>query len=192
MTQHEYEKCIAATDAKRRAPKVSAEENLRRMNADFARTAAIEAAFGDPFGDESTVDKYVEHEQALQEHEGKKVKRLQIMLFAQRVRARFLSLSMADRKIFLDVLTADEGGAMTRMFALQAQVASEITDDQLALAKMAAKPANSDLAATIAVCKLYDKQTRSQERQKKLRASSSRPALPAGRALSLTGGDRDK
>ena len=76
-----------------------------------------DAIVNDP---ERPVAEYVEHERALQEYEGEKLTRLKIMTRAQEIRTWFLKLPMADRKIFLDVLTADEDGAMTHMFSLQA------------------------------------------------------------------------
>lgn len=139
------------------------------------------------------IREYLDHEQALQEYEGKKLNRLQIMTWAQQTRARFLRLSMADRKIFLDVLTADEGGAMSRMFSLQAKLESEgVDDDQLKLTKAATKalkPGGHIDDAIAPVKKGLREQKRKVQREQKMLTASSRATLPPGRALALPGGN---
>lgn len=141
---------------------------------------------------EIPIAEYLEHEKALQEYEGKKLNRLEIMTWAQRTRARFLSLSMADRKIFLDVLTADEGGAMAHMFALQAKLEAEGVDDaQLKLTKTvtkALKPGGRIDDAIAPVKKALREQKRNVQREQKMLTAGSRTALPPDRALALPGG----
>ena len=140
----------------------------------------------------SSVAEYLEHEKALQDYEGQKLNRLQIMTWAQQTRARFLRLSMADRKIFLDVLTADEGGAMARMFSLQAKLESEgVDDDQLKLTKAATKalkPGGHIDDAIAPVRKALNGQKQAKQREQKMLTAGSRAALPPGRALALPGG----
>lgn len=141
---------------------------------------------------EVPIAEYLEHEKALQEYEGKKLNRLEIMTWAQRTRARFLRLSMADRKIFLDVLTADEGGAMAHMFSLQAKLESEgVDDDQLKLTKTmtkALKPGGHIDDAIAPIRKGLREQKRTVQREQKMLTAGSRTALPPGRALALPGG----
>ena len=138
------------------------------------------------------IREYLEHEKALQEYEGKKLNRLQIMTWAQQTRSRFLRLSMADRKIFLDVLTADEGGAMAHMFSLQAKLEEEGVDDaQLKLIKTATKalkPGGHIDDAIVPVKKALREQKRSLQREQKMLTAGGRAALPPGRALALPGG----
>jgi hypothetical protein len=84
--------------------------------------------------------RYLNHQDALRDLENEKLNRMQIMQLAQRTRAKFLSWTMEERKIFLDVLTADEHGNFTEMFALQAELAAEgITDADLAITRKASK-----------------------------------------------------
>jgi hypothetical protein len=140
---------------------------------------------------DSDVAEYLQHEQAMQEYEGKKLNRLQLMTWAQRTRTRFLSLSMADRKIFLDVLTADENGSFTRMFALQARIeANGVTDKTLLLKKVAVKALKSGGRGDNAiqpVRKQLKKQAQEQAREQKLLTDKSPILLPARRVLSLPG-----
>ena len=141
---------------------------------------------------EIPIAEYLEHEKALQDYEGQKLNRLQIMTWAQQTRARFLRLSMADRKIFLDVLTADEGGAMAHMFALQAKLESEgVDDNQLKLTKVATKALNpgghiNDVIAPVRKALRGQKQAKQSEQ--KMLTAGSRAALAPGRALALPGG----
>ena len=85
------------------------------------------------------VAEFVAHEHALREHEADKLNRLEILIFAQRTRTKFLGLSIPDRKIFLDVLTSDDGGSMTRLFELQNQVEAEHLTEDVALNKAVQK-----------------------------------------------------
>lgn len=149
-------------------------------------------AVWDSIAPDPEIREYLEHEKALQEYEGKKLNRLQIMTWAQQTRSRFLRLSMADRKIFLDVLTADEGGAMAHMFSLQAKLEEEGVDDaQLKLIKTATKalkPGGHIDDAIVPVKKALREQKRSLQREQKMLTAGGRAALPPGRALALPGG----
>ena len=141
---------------------------------------------------EIPVAEYLENEKALQDREGKKLNRLAIMTRAQRTRAWFLGLSMADRKIFLDVLTADDDGAMANLFALQAKVASKVDDDYLDALKPGVLAPHVDgapevIKAFTAMNRVVGKQKRAKRREQKL-ASGSHTELPPGRVLALPGG----
>jgi hypothetical protein len=135
---------------------------------------------------------YLEHEKALQDYEGQKLNRLQIMTWAQQTRARFLRLSMADRKIFLDVLTADEGGAMAHLFAMQAQLEAKGVDDNQIKVKKAAvkalKPGGHIDDAIKPIRRALRGQQQAKQREQKMLTAGSRAALPPGRALALPGG----
>ena len=135
---------------------------------------------------------YQQHQQALQEFEHEKLNRLEIMTWAQLTRTRFLRLSMADRKIFLDVLTADENGAFTKLFNLQAQLeAAGVTDAELKLLA-AWKKAEKPGANTEDIVKAVRKELAGQQKKLKARAvlelpPAEGPALPENTTLSLPG-----
>lgn len=148
-----------------------------------------DALVNDP---ERPVAEYVEHERALQEHEGEKLTRLKIMTRAQEIRTWFLKLPMADRKIFLDVLTADEDGAMTRMFSLQATVESKgVDDDYIEAVKPGVLAPRVDgvpnvVKAYTALNRVVGKQKLAKQLKQKM-LEGSRTALPPGRTLTLPG-----
>jgi hypothetical protein len=178
----------AAFAAKAAYGKISAEENSRRYRAAKARDVAIARVIGEPDAEPSVLDRYVDHQQALQEHESDKLNRLQVMLFAQRTRTKFLGLGLADRKIFLDVLTADDNGSMSQMFALQAEMDNEkFTDDDVKLDKVARKAKTMDK-----VHKKCNQQLAKHERRKNLLDPANHPAALATPALALTKGDSGK
>lgn len=140
---------------------------------------------------EIPIAEYLENEKALQEREGEKLNRLAIMTRAQRTRAWFLGLSMADRKIFLEVLTADDDGAIAKLFALQAKVESKVDDAYLEAVKpgVFAPPRDGKpdvVKAYTALNRVVAKQGRARERKQKL-ASGSRAALPTPSVLRLPG-----
>jgi len=140
----------------------------------------------------SPAQRYQQHHQALQDFEHEKLNRLQIMTWAQQARTRFLRLSMADRKIFLDVLTADENGAFTKLFKLQAQLeAAGVTDAKLKLLE-AWKKAEKPGANTKDIVKAVRKELAGQQTKLKARAVlelplADGPALPENKTLSLPG-----
>lgn len=83
---------------------------------------------------DSAAQRYRKHQSALRNLEDEKLHRLQIMKWAQETRARFLRLSLADRKLFLEVLMADENQAFSKLFALQSELeASGVNDEELKL-----------------------------------------------------------
>jgi len=140
----------------------------------------------------SPAQQYQQHQQALQDFEHEKLNRLQIMTWAQQTRTRFLRLSMADRKIFLDVLTTDENGAFTKLFKLQAQLeAAGVTDAELKLLE-AWKKAERPGANAEDVVKAVRKELAGQQKKLKARAvlelpPAEGPALPESKTLSLPG-----
>jgi len=140
----------------------------------------------------SPAEQYQQHRQALQDLEHEKLNRLQIMTWAQQTRTRFLRLPMADRKIFLGVLTADENGAFTKLFKLQAQLeAAGVTDAKLKLLE-AWKKAEKPGANTEDIVKAVRKELAGQQKKLKARAvlelpSAEGPALPENKTLSLPG-----
>ena len=138
---------------------------------------------------EMPIAEYLEHEKALQEYEGEKLTRLKIMTRAQEIRTWFLKLSMANRKIFLDVLTSDtDGGAMARLFALQSKLeAKGVDDDYLAPLKPGVL-AGSVAAAPGPMKRIMREQKRAKQLKQKMLTAGSPTALPPGRALALPGG----
>jgi len=139
----------------------------------------------------STAQRYRKHQAALQALEDEKLNRLQIMKWAQETRSRFLRLSMANRKLFLEVLTADENQAFSTLFALQGELdAAGVTDDNLKM--LDAWEQSSKSGAHVNDCVAGTK--KEIKRQKKLQTaretlqlpSSERPALPKA-TLSLPG-----
>jgi hypothetical protein len=129
-----------------------------------------------------------DHEGALRALEHEKLNRLQLMTWAQQIRARFLSLSMADRKLFLGVLTADTFGSFTKLFELQAEVQSAgITDEKLKLFDTAVK---HGLAGTeksiVSVKRRIRQQEENRGARETIKLNSRQRALPPA-TLSLPG-----
>jgi hypothetical protein len=141
---------------------------------------------------DSPAHQYQQHQKALQDSENEKLNRFQIMTWAQQTRTRFLRLSMADSKIFLDVLTADENGAFTKLFKLQSQIeAAGVTDAELKLLE-AWKKAEKPGANTDDIVKAVRKELAGQQKKLKARAvlelsPAEEPALPEYKTLSLPG-----
>ena len=78
----------------------------------------------------SPVGAYLEHRRAMQQTEDKKLRHLATMKLAQQVRAKFLRMSLEERKVFIDVLTADADGSFTTLFALQTDLVERGVDDE--------------------------------------------------------------
>jgi len=146
---------------------------------------------------DSASSRYIKHEEALQEFENEKLNKLQIMRWAQQTRTRFLRLSMADRRVFLDVLTADEHGAFSKMFELQTEVAAEgTTDDDLKLTRRAIKllePGKSEkhIDDVLPEIRRVSRKQKTKKQQRAALTAGTKQALPAG-SLNLPGNAQPK
>ena len=141
---------------------------------------------------DSPAQQYRQHQEALRDLEHEKLNRLQVMTWAQKIRTHFARLSMADRKIFLDVLASDENGAFTKLFTLQAQLeAAGVTDAELKLLEAWTKAEKPGTNTDDSV-KAVRKELAMQKKKLKARAVLELPpvegaALPAKKKLSLPG-----
>jgi len=75
------------------------------------------------------VGEYLEHLRAMKNAEEKKLRHLATMKLAQQTRTKFLRMSLEERKVFLDVLTADADGSFTTLFAMQQDLSARGVDD---------------------------------------------------------------
>jgi hypothetical protein len=130
-----------------------------------------------------TIKEYLEHEKSLREYEGEKLNRLEIMAWAQRTRTRFVGLSMQDRKVFLDVLTADENKSISHMLSLQHKLEAEGIDDNiLAIGRAGGDGYEREI---IKARKTQKTQKKLSTRRQRLLSAAPDNALPAGRVLAL-------